>query len=319
MGMNMVQFQKGLSLADFIKRYGSEEACEKALFASRWPQGWRCPECGYDRSCTVYRQGRKYWKCYRCAHQTTLISGTLFAATKLSLSKWFLALYVLTQTKNSVSGLELMRHLGVCYRTAWRVKHKIMQAMADRESRRQLSGRVEVDDAYLGGEKPGGKAGRGSENKVPFVAAIQTSSEGHPQLMRLDPVAGFTKEAIGAWSKTALAESAVVVSDGLNCFPAVVESGAAHEAYRVGSGRRPVEHAEFRRVNTLLGNLKTSISGTYHAFNFRKYAHRYLAEVQYRFNRRFRLGNLLPRLLRATVLAAPRSEPILRLGLVRAC
>jgi hypothetical protein len=318
-GMNRVQFQKGLSLADFIKHYGSEHACEKALFASRWPQGWRCPRCDCERSCTFYRQGRKYWKCYRCAHQTTLVSGTVFAATKLSLSKWFLALYVLTQTKNSVSSLELMRHLGVCYRTAWRVKHKIMQAMAERESRRQLSGRVEVDDAYLGGENCGGKAGRGSPNKVPFVAAVQTSPEGHPQRMRLDPVAGFTKEAIGAWSKTALAESARVVPDGLNCFPAVTESGATHEAHRVGSGRRAVEHAQLRWVNTLLGNLKTSIAGTYHAFGFRKYAHRYLAEVQYRFNRRLRLQDMLARLLRAAVLTAPHSEPVLRLGLVRRC
>lgn len=319
MGMNMVQFQKGLSLSDFIKRYGSEEACEKALHASRWPHGWRCPECDCERSCTFYREGRKYWKCYRCAHQTTLVSGTLFEATKLPLSKWFLALYVLTQTKNSVSSLELMRHLGVCYRTAWRIKHKVMQAMADRESRRQLTGRVEVDDAYLGGEKPGGKVGRGSENKVPFVAAVQTSPDGHPQLMRLDPVASFTKEAIGAWSKTALDESAVVISDGLHCFQAVAVSGAAHQAHRVGSGRQSVEHIEFRRVNMLLGNLKTSISGTYHAFDFRKYAHRYLAEVQYRFNRRFRLAEMLPRLLRASVLAQPYSESALRLEVARVC
>lgn len=319
MGMNMVQFQKGLSLAEFIKRYGSEDACEKALFASRWPRGWRCPKCDCEQSCTFYREGRKYWKCYRCAHQTTLVSGTLFAATKLALSQWFLALYVLTQTKNSVSGLELMRHLGVCYRTAWRVKHKIMQAMADRENTRQLAGRVEVDDAYLGGEKPGGKAGRGSENKVPFVAAVQTTFDGHPQLMRLDLVSGFTKEAIGAWSKLALVESTLVVSDGLNCFPAVTDSGAVHQSHRVGSGRGSVDHGEFRRVNILLGNLKTSISGTYHAFNFQKYAHRYLAEVQYRFNRRFRLKDMLARLLRAAVLARPRTESTLRLATVRVC
>jgi hypothetical protein len=89
-------------------------------------------------------------------------------------------------------------------------------------------------------------------------------------------------------------EGRVGVSDGLNCFPAVVESGATHEAHRVGSGRQSVEHAEFRRVNILLGNPKTSISGTYHAFDFRKYARRYLAEVQYRFIRRFRFAGLYP-------------------------
>ena len=319
MGMNMVQFQKGLSLAEFIQRYGSEDACEQALFKSRWPQGWGCPKCECDQSCTFYREGRKYWKCYRCGHQTTLVSGTVFAATKLPLTKWFLALYVLTQTKNSVSALELMRHLGVCYRSAWRVKHKIMQAMVERESTRQLRGRVEVDDAYLGGERSGGKAGRGSENKVPFVAAVQTTPSGHPQLMRLDPVAGFTKEAIAAWSKQALDSSALVISDALNCFPAVSESGAAHQPHRVGSGKQAVAHPQFHWVNTLLGNLKTSISGTYHAFDFHKYAHRYLAEVQYRFNRRFKLKDMLARLLRAAVLTAPHSEPRLRLVAAGSC
>jgi ISXO2-like transposase domain/Transposase zinc-ribbon domain len=319
MGMNRVQFQKGLSLAEFIERYGSEEACEQALFNSRWPQGWCCPRCGCDLSCCFYRDARKYWKCYLCGHQTTLVSGTLFAATKLALSKWFLALYLLTQTKNSVSALELMRHLGVCYRTAWRVKHKLMQAMAERESTRQLSGRVEVDDAYLGGERSGGKAGRGSENKVPFVAAVQTTPSGQPQVMRLDPVTGFTKEAIGAWARQALTASAVVVSDALNCFPAVSTSGAAHQPHRVGSGKQAVDHPQFHWVNTILGNLKTSIAGTYHAFAFRKYAHRYLAEVQYRFNRRFKLKDMLARLLRAAVLTAPYSEPRLRLAPAGTC
>jgi transposase-like protein len=318
MGMNMVQFQKGLSLGDFVKQYGSEDACEAALFRSRWPQGWRCPECDCERSCSFYRGGRKYWKCYRCGHQTTLVSGTLFASTKLALSKWFQALYLLTQTKNNVSGLELMRHLGVCQRTAWRIKHKIMQAMAERESSRQLTGRVEIDDAYLGGEKAG-KPGRGSENKIPFVAAVQTTATGQPQLIRLDPVSGFTKEAIGIWSRKALDAAAVVVSDGLNCFPAVSESGAAHQPEKVGSGRQAVENPAFRAINTLLGNLKTSISGTYHAFAFAKYGHRYLAEVQYRFNRRFRLRDMLPRLLRAAVLTRPWSEPRLRLDAIRAC
>jgi transposase-like protein len=318
MGMNMVQFQKGLSLGEFMKRYGSEEACETELFRSRWPQGWRCPECNCERSCTFYRSGRKYWKCYRCGHQTTLVSGTLFASTKLPLPTWFQALYLLTQTKNGVSGLELMRHLGVSHRTAWRIKHKVMQAMAERESRRQLSGRVEIDDAYLGGEKAG-KPGRGSENKIPFVAAVQTTADGQAQLIRLDPVPAFTKEAIATWSRKALDESAVVVSDGLNCFPAVTESGAAHQPMKVGSGRQAVENPAFRAINIVLGNLKTSISGTYHAFAFGKYGHRYLAEIQYRFNRRFKLKDMLPRLLRAAALTSPWSESRLRLATAQVC
>jgi hypothetical protein len=120
---------------------------------------------------------------------------------------------LLTQAKNNVSALELTRHLGVRYKTAWLLKHKLMQVMCEREAPRQLDGRVEIDDAYLGGELPGGKSGRGSENKVSFVAAVQTTDTGRPLRVCLKKLE-FTKEAIAEWAKTALAASARVVSDG---------------------------------------------------------------------------------------------------------
>ena len=85
-------------------------------------------------------------------------------------------MFFLTQSKNNVSILELRRLAGISYRAAWRIKHKLMQAMFDREQATVLSGRVEIDDAYLGGELPGGKVGRGSESKVPFIAAVQTNN-----------------------------------------------------------------------------------------------------------------------------------------------
>ena len=86
-------------------------------------------------------------------------------------------MYFLMQAKNNVAALELMRLLGVCYRTAGRLKHTILEVMAERESERQLVGHVEADDAYFGGAHPGGKRGRGSDNKVPFIAAVQISPE----------------------------------------------------------------------------------------------------------------------------------------------
>jgi hypothetical protein len=101
----------------------------------------------------------------------------VFESTKLSLVRWFLAMQLLTQAKNNVSALELKRQLGVSYASAWLVKHKLMQAMSVREAHRTLTGRVEMDDAYLGGEQPG-KPGRGSPNKVPMVAAVQTDAAG---------------------------------------------------------------------------------------------------------------------------------------------
>ena len=223
----------------------------------------------------VWHDQVKNFQCATCREQTKLTAGTIFHATKLPLRKWFQAMYFLTQTKNNVSALELTRLIGVCYRTAWRLKHKLLQVMTEREAPRQLDGRVEIDDAYLGGELSGGKAGRGSENKVSFIAAVNTTDDHHRHL----------------------AASTTVVSDGLACFTAVTKAGCQHEQEVVGKKRKSTDMSCFLWVNTILGNLKTAINGTYHSFDFEKYGNRYLAEMQYRFNRRFDLAVILPRLL----------------------
>ena len=313
MSINQVQFQRGLSMAEFMERYGTEEKCHAALVASRWPRGFRCPACRDERHSTFVREGRSYWQCYRCRHQTTVTAGTIFDATKLPLTRWFVAMHLMTQAKNNVSALELKRHLGVRYKAAWLMKHKLLQVMAEREDRRVLDGRIEVDDAYLGGERPG-KRGRGSENKVSFIVAVQTADDGRPLLTRMNRIA-FTREAVADWANQALAASARVTSDALDCFDGFRSNVADYQPVVVGSGRQAVvAHPEFRRVNTVLSNLKTAISGTYHAFKFAKYADRYLAEVQYRFNRRFDLGSILVRLVRAATLTPPRPEPMIRLA-----
>jgi hypothetical protein len=301
MAMNRVQFQPGLSMAEFFERYGSEEQCEAALFAARWPAGWRCPSCDCPWSSSFVREGRRYWQCSAGRHQSSLTSGTVFAATKLPLKRWFLAMHLLTQAKNNVSALELKRHLGVCYKTALTMKHKLMEVMRLREDSRQLEGRVEIDDAYLGGQRSGGKSGRGSENKVPFIAAVQTTPEGKPVLACFAQQP-FTSEEVAMFAAKSLSPSASVVSDGLWCFRGVKVIGAEHEAIVTGGGKASAELPEFKAVNTVLSNLKTALSGTYHAFKFTKYAHRYLAEFQYRFNRRYDLAAIFSRLLRAAAL-----------------
>jgi hypothetical protein len=101
-----------------------------------------------------------------------LISGTLFEQTKLSLTVWFLAIYLLTQAKTGLSALALKRQIGVSYNTAWSLKHKIMQAMKEPDDRKLLNGIIQLDDVYWGGEHRGGKHGRGSENNTPFVVAV---------------------------------------------------------------------------------------------------------------------------------------------------
>ena len=313
MTMNRVQFQPGLSMIEFLGRYGSEDKCEAALVESRWPRGFACPACNAGVHSAFVRAGRRYWQCAACRHQCSAISGTIFESTKLPLTRWFLAMHLLTQSKNNVSALELKRHLGVCYKSAWLMKHKLMEVMRQREDSRVLDGRVEIDDAYLGGERTGGKSGRGSENKVAFIAAVQTTAEGYPQYACFSKQP-FTSEAVAMWAAKSLAISAVVVSDGLWCFRAVKIIGAEHKPTVTGSGKASTTLAQFKAINTLLGNVKTALEGTYHAFDFVKYAHRYLAEAQYRFNRRFNLASILTRLLRAASLTPPQPESLIRLA-----
>ena len=194
-----------------------------------------------------------------------------------------------------------------------------MQVMVERESRRQLSGRVEIDDAYLGGERPAepGQHGRGSPNKIPFVMAVSTVDEGKPHQVVICCMP-FTSEAVADWANDALTADTEAVSDGLPAFRALRAEVASHLAIVTGSGRASATHPEFRWVNIMLGNLKNAITGTYHAFKFAKYASRYLADFQYRFNRRYDLRSILPRLIRATATTAPWTENRIRLAEFRA-
>ena len=168
MAMNRVQFQHGLSLSEFLKQYGTEELSESHLVASRWPEGYVCSRCNCKRFAMTYN-GRRIWECLDCGYQCSSIVGTVFEHTKLRLTQWFLGIYLMTQSKNVVAGLELMRQLGVSYKTAWLVKHKLMQTMLVRQAPRRLTDRVEIDDAYLGGERVG-RRGTGPD------AALRTNA-----------------------------------------------------------------------------------------------------------------------------------------------
>lgn len=305
MAQNKVQYQRGLSMPEFFEQYGSAQQCEDLVRTWRWPQGFVCPRCGGGAAHSEFRRhDRLYFQCGSCRYQCSLVSGTVFESSKLPLPTSFLAMHLMTQAKNSVSALELKRRLGVSYPTAWLLKHKLMQVMLDREQWRRLTGRVEIDDAYLGGEVQGGKAGRGSPNKVPFVAAVQTTESGQPVYICLS-LRPFTKESINAFAERSLAAPATLVSDGLACFTAVRGKGIVREVHVTGGGVASAKHPATQAVNTVLGNLKTSLVGTHHAFDFSKYGRHYLGQVQYLFNRRFDLRAILQRLARAAAQAAP--------------
>jgi len=295
---------KGLSEGEFRERFGTEEACRAALFEMRWREGLACPACGHRGFCTL--RARKLFQCNRCERQVRLTAGTVFQATKLPLTTWFSAIYHLTQSKGGISSIELGRRLGVKQPTAWLMKHKLMRAMVAREAAKpKLAGRVELDDADLGGERTGGKRGRGAAGKTPIVAAVETTPERKPRRIKLTVVKGFRKKEVEKLAKRDLAAGSNVISDGLSCWPAVVKAGCAHFPMATGAGKRAASWVPFRWVNTALGNIKTALAGTYHHVSA-KHAQSYLTSFAYRFNRRFQLDSIVQRLAWAAARTAPQ-------------
>jgi len=315
MARNLVQFQKGLSEPEFYKRYGAEEQCRAAMFALRWPKGFECPGCGVSEHCVVTTRG--LYQCRDCRRQTSPIAGTIFASTKLPLRIWFLAIYHLTQSKQGISSIELGRRLGVTQTTAWKIKHKLKQVMLERDATKRLTGRVEIDDAYVGGQRAGGKRGRGAAGKTPFVAAVETTPEGKPARLKLRRVASFCGRSISAFATTSLAADCTVISDGLRCFASVTDAGCSHQVITTGGGAKAARSPAFKWVNTALGNIKAAITGTYRAINT-KHVPRYLAEFEYRYNRRYDLAAMIPRLVWAGVRTTPMPYRLLKLAEVHA-
>ena len=147
MARNPVQFQKGISLNEFLSLYGTEQQCFDALYRWRWPNGFVCPNCGHDRGCQLTTH--KLQQCYRCNRQTSITAGTIFEATKLPLTVWFQGIYFMTQDKKGASAMKLHRQLGISYNAAWRMRHKLMQVMMERDRAHPLGGFIQLDDAYL--------------------------------------------------------------------------------------------------------------------------------------------------------------------------
>ena len=310
MSINKIQFQKGISILEFMEIHGTEDQCFDALYKLRWPNGFVCPGCASQKFCQL--SARKLLQCNQCHKQTSITAGTIFSGTKLLLKTWFMGIYFMTQNKKGISALDLKRKLGISYKASWRMRHKLMQVMMEREENNTLSGRIELDDAYLGGERAGRKRGRGSENKTPFLVAVQTDQAGHPQKIQLQRVDGFKKKSIHKWAKSSIEPDSLVVSDGLACFAEVTKVPCRHEAIVCGGGCASIEKEALYWVNTTLGNLKTALRSTYHWIK-PKHAQRYLAEFQYKFNRRYELGSMIDRLLFVSLKTAPMPEWMLRL------
>ena len=311
MAKNKIQFQPGLSVITFQERYGSQQQCEQALFRLRWPSGFMCPRCGHNHYYKL--KTRPVLQCTSCRHQCSLISNTIFASTKLTLKVWFWAIYFITQSKNGISSLSLSRSIGVSANTALRIKHKLQQVMKDADDSIVLSEIIQIDDAYWGGKKHDGWRGRGATGKTPFLAAISTNLQGHPVHMRLSRVSSFTSAEISAWAQKHLCSNSLVLTDGMPGFKGIGDTGIFHKAVVTGGGYESVKIEAFRWVNTMLGNVKRSLHGTYHSIS-KKHLPRYLAEFRFRFNHRFYMPSMITKLLRAAINSKPIPQHKLKLA-----
>lgn len=314
MAKNTIQFQKGLSLSEFLSQYGTEEQCRAALFRMRWPKGFLCPRCGHDQ-CSEIRS-RKVYQCHACRFQASVIQRTIFASTKLPLQLWFLGIYLVTQAKDGISSLNLARTIGISANAALRMKHKLQQVMKNQDDRRILQGVLLVDDLYWGGKKRDGKRGRGASGKMPLIAALSLSPEGHPLYLKLSHLHGFTREDIRAWSTRYICPGSHVVSDGLNCFAAVTETPCSHETIITYQGGRYDDGKVFQWLNTVIGNVKNALHGTHHAVS-ENHLSRYLGEFCYRFNRRFQLNTMVDRLAYVALRTQPLPQRPMKLAEVR--
>ena len=164
MSVKLAAEVRGLSEPAFRARFGTEAQCLAVLFEMRWGRGFTCERCGCEKYSRM--KSRKHVQCNACKHQTGFTAGTIFHSTKLPLTTWFRAIYELTQVQcrgaecrgaeGGISSIELARRLGVRQPTAWLMKQKLMTIMGERDAGKpKMSGRVELDDAYLGGVRSG--------------------------------------------------------------------------------------------------------------------------------------------------------------------
>lgn len=286
-----------MSLLEWQKRFGTEKACAAAIAKFRWPNGFICPTCGHDSAWFITT--RKVYQCCNCRHQVSVTAGTLFHSTNLPLVKWFWAIYLVAADKGGISALRLSKHIGVSWPTARNILKKIRTAMAHRDSMYQLlNDLIEVDDAYIGGKKPG-KKGRGAKGKKPIVVAVENKGN-KAGFVAMEAVESICGKDIKGFLDRHVKEGQHVRTDA---FPAM---NIIDETYQHEKKVTPPQEASswLPLVHIVIGNLKKFLNGTYHGVTH-TYLQEYLDEFCYRFNRRFWEFELPLRLLNACLHHGP--------------
>jgi transposase-like protein len=273
-------------LPSFVERFGTDAQCREHLFQARWPEGFRCAACGHAQAWAL--RSRLIYECAACGRQHSLLAGTIFEQTKTGLARWFLAIYLVTSSKGGISAMELKRQMGFgSYQTAWTWLHKIRRAMV-RPDRAPLAARVEADETYVGGPRPG-RSGRGAAGKARVAGAVE-SGRGKARgrrlgRLRLAVVPDVSARSLEGFLATAVAKPATVATDGWSGYGRLAAAGYGHEPVNLAASwgdaslRLPAIHLVF-------GLAKRWLLGTHHGAVGTKHLPAYLDEFVFRFNRR---------------------------------
>jgi transposase-like protein len=265
------------TVREFRAWFPDDGACRAYLERIRWPNGARCPRCVESK---VWALKPPFYRCAGCGYDFTVTVGTIFTDTHLPLCLWFEAIWHVVLQKNGASALGMKRILGVSYPTAWRWLHKLRRAMV-RPGRDRLAGAVEVDEVYIGGERPG-KRGRGAAGKALVLVVAQADGD-HIGPIRLARIANASAAVLRGAVESCVAPETQVLTDGWDGYGTLAAVGYRHQVVRtaavVGENLLP-------RANRVASLLQRWLLGTHQGAVAHSHLDYYLDEFTFRFNRR---------------------------------
>jgi transposase-like protein len=269
------------SLLEFQRRFPDDAACAAYLTKARWPDGFVCPAC---RGVKGWALATKAWtfECAACRRQTRVTAGTVLHGSKLKLTMWFWAAYLMATHSNGISALQLQKQLGLgSYKTAWLLAAKLRRAMVA-PNRTLLSGLVEIDETEIvcrSQDDPLTGGGRSHQGKMPVAGAVEVQGRG-PGRIRLIAIKDYAAKTLHAVIRDNIAPGATVKTDGWAGYPGAPEVN--HEPHVIGP---MAAHLVLPWTHRVFSNLKTWALGVYHGLR-RKHLQAYLDEFVFRFNRR---------------------------------
>ena len=271
-----------MTLPDLNRLFSTDEQCREILTKLRWPNGVECPRCK-NKSCS-YIKARKVFECGECFYQFSVLSGTIFNDSHLPLDKWFTAVLLMVEARKGFSANQMKRTLGVSYKTAWYLCHRIRAAMKEMEDKPMLDGTVEMDETYVGGKKIGQGVYAAKKAKEVVIGLRQRNGDlrfFHVENAKSRTLAKIIRENVSD-------DVEVMVTDEFSSYPDAMRSTGMHTKHKTiqHKGRVYVNgDIHTNTVESAFSLLKRDIVGTWHRISAKHLAS-YLDEMTFRFNRR---------------------------------